>query len=360
MILFRVDGNAEIATGHLMRCLSIARTAIQEKVAVHFLVSDEDSAALLNSFLLEGEDFPLTILHTDYQKLDSEIPVLLEAIRKAAGLLPETYLRREPIILLLDTYQVTHYYLNTLENSIRTAYLDDLMAFDYPVDYLINYDLNVNTAFYRKAAHLLCGPEYTPLRRQFQNVSYTFKDPVENIFLSTGGTDNCHVTLQLLKAVFVENNRNFTQYQYHILLGSMNPDRAEILAMAKQYSGIILHENVNDMAALMSSCDLAVSAAGTTLFELCALGVPAISYIFADNQLPSAKAFMDAGAIPYAGDARKPDLFYPQLLACVSEMISNTEFRKIHAQKEHLLIDGQGARRIVNAFSFLFHNDISE
>lgn len=38
------------------------------------------------------------------------------------------------------------------------------------------------------------------------------------------------------------------------------------------------------MSELMQQCDMAVSAAGSTLYELCACGMPTITYVLADNQ----------------------------------------------------------------------------
>lgn len=42
---------------------------------------------------------------------------------------------------------------------------------------------------------------------------------------------------------------------------------------------------------------------GTTLYELCAVGVPSVSFTTADNQLSAVKTFSDVQIIPYAGDA---------------------------------------------------------
>lgn len=63
---------------------------------------------------------------------------------------------------------------------------------------------------------------------------------------------------------------------FHVLTGPMHVHRAELAVMAGKDSRIVLHEQVSDMAALMSTCDLAFSAGGTTLYELCAVGVPSV------------------------------------------------------------------------------------
>mgnify|MGYP002226996556 CR=1 FL=1 len=60
--------------------------------------------------------------------------------------------------------------------------------------------------------------------------------------------------------------------------------------------GLRLYEHVAQMAELMQRCDLAVSAAGTTLFELCSAGTPAVSFTMADNQFTT--AVPDGGRVP--------------------------------------------------------------
>ncbi|MBQ8878073.1 MAG: hypothetical protein IJ029_05040, partial [Lachnospiraceae bacterium] len=148
-----------------------------------------------------------------------------------------------------------------------------------------------------------------------------------------------------------------------------------LYALAKEYSFIKPYENITDMAALMSTCDLAVSAAGTTLYELCALGVPAISFTMADNQLVAAKAFDEAGAIPCAGDIRREKAqvmnkvfdFIQQMTAHNTSLITENTIaeppsatptesyqRRLQAhQVMHRLVDGGGASRIANELAQL-------
>ena len=107
---------------------------------------------------------------------------------------------------------------------------------------------------------------------------------------------------------------------------------------------------------------LAVSAAGTTLYELCALGVPAVSFTMADNQLTAARAFADAGAIPCAGDIRENSgKVIEEILLFVTEMselcfdcvpaapASCLVPRKAARQAMIRLTDGTGAMKIAQA-----------
>lgn len=365
LIYFRTDGNSQIATGHLMRCLSIAQACQALSLPVCFLVSDEDSAALLKQFDPAGT-FPVKILSSAvYNDMEKELPELL-------SLLSET-----PSLLFLDSYFVTEPYLQAFSDICPVAYLDDLQLFDYPVNLVINYDvipddrLPSYQAAYTKAGQALLGASYTPLRSQFQIDVPAVRPSVKDILITTGGSDPYHFCLHLLSC-FQERLSSLLaepDFHLHILIGSLNEDKYLLQELAAVLPFLKLHENVSDMAALMASCDLAVSAAGTTLYELCAVGIPAVSYSFADNQLPSSLAFSSVGAVPYAGDLREPasgfhvssgssgsafrsdqlsDVF-SAVCEFVTEMSDNISKRKSAQQSMHRLVDGKGAFRIAKA-----------
>ena len=84
-LFFRADGNQNIATGHLMRCLTIARAC--QKYAdenglqadIRFVVSDQESVSLLKERMQcspSGEpEFPVVCLSYDYRTPALELPV---------------------------------------------------------------------------------------------------------------------------------------------------------------------------------------------------------------------------------------------------------------------------------------------
>ena len=349
VIYFRTDGNENIATGHIMRCLSIARACTAMHVESRFLVSDEQSMAILKERFAFTDEFPIRCLHSNYKNMEAELPALQSVLKDAS-------------LLFLDSYFITESYLAALHKVCRIAYLDDMLAFDYPVDLIINYDITEEPSCYHKAAHKLLGASYTPLREQFQNVSYTVRPEVQNILISTGGTDTENLAGKLLKTIFAQKSDtdvtnsvvSLTEYHYHIITSRLNPHLEELEQLASFHPTIHIHENVQNMAALMCQCDLAVSAGGTTLYELCAVGVPTISFSMADNQLSAVETFRTKEIITYAGDVRSSS---KNIIDTISTfLIENISYekRKKSSHTMRAFLDGRGAERIAAALIHLF------
>jgi spore coat polysaccharide biosynthesis predicted glycosyltransferase SpsG/RimJ/RimL family protein N-acetyltransferase len=105
-----------------------------------------------------------------------------------------------------------------------------------------------------------------------------------------------------------------------------------------------LHDVV-DVPAVMARSQLALSAAGTTCWELCCLGVPAVVFAVAPNQEPVGGALAAAGAAVYAG--RYEDLGAERLAADLSKLASNAGLRAAMTETGRNLVDGRGAARLV-------------
>ncbi len=366
VIYFRTDGNETIATGHLMRCLSIARACNKLGAEVCFLVADETSESLLQSRFLTPDEFPVQCLHSNYEVLETELLLLKQLLMKDKR--SDSY--RTDCFLFLDSYFVTETYLAALQKICPVAYLDDMLAFSYPVDFVINYDVTEGQSGlqpYDNIPHRLLGASYTPLREQFQNVSYPVKPQVENIFISTGGTDSYNVAGTLLERIFAVSNKAsgissagvshaeacLQQYQYYVVTSSLNFHYKQLKQLESLFPAIHILENIADMASLMKQCDLGISAGGTTLYELCAVSIPSISFSTADNQQTAVETFAAQNLIPYAGDVRASlEAVITHILTFLQEKSceeNSYEERKKSSQNMRAFIDGKGSVRIAQA-----------
>ena len=129
-----------------------------------------------------------------------------------------------------------------------------------------------------------------------------------------------------------------------------------IHALADKMDNVVLHENVADMRSLISSMDICVSAAGSTLYEICACGVPLITFSTADNQVPGATAFSSLGLAINIGDLREPESrtvmsgtldpsAIDRIMRAAKVLAEDMNTRVMMAKKMQSIIDGRGAER---------------
>lgn len=326
-IYIRADMNEIIATGHIMRCLSIADAAKEQGKETVFITADEKPLEMLQS-----RGYEPIVLHTDWDNMEEELGVLLPLIKRM-GISK----------LLVDSYQVTEKYLRTLEEHTEVFYLDDLDAFEYPVSNVIcyaNYYSQLSYGNYKGNTKFYLGTSYMPIRRVFQNCKpKLIKEKIENIMILSGGSDNYHM-IENIAELFKESDI----LQADIICGAFYPDFKGLKEQFAGYGNLHFYQNVSNLEEFMEKADLAISAGGTTLYELSAKGTPTISYSFADNQLKNVRQFDEDGLISYAGDVRVDDVYGN--IYRLYRKFEDSKLRKACSKKMQKVMDGQGATRI--------------
>ncbi len=334
-VYIRVDGNEVIATGHVMRCLSIAKKIREKGSEVTFITADNRPGELIRNC-----GFSVDVLDTVWNALDEETSKICDYI-----------LKHHVKVLLMDSYFVTATYLQQISQYTRIIYIDDLCCFAYPVNMLINYDAFIDKGIYDNLyqsadvlPYIITGSKYVPLRDEFAGQTFKVRPKVTKILITTGGTDRLNVAGNLLKMFFTITE--LRKLEYHVIVGCFNENKDELYLLAESHNNIYLHENVNNMAEWMETCDVAISAAGTTVYELCACGIPSICLEVADNQ-KGIRIWGKKGYILYAGNA------YEDINKCMKRCIkallfyiNNYEERKRKSINMQSLVDGYGAERI--------------
>lgn len=359
-IYFRADANGQVGYGHLMRSLTIADACADRGLWPVFVMADEGAAETV-----EKRGFPCVILHTDYRDMEGEIPALCGALQADTP-------------LVLDSYFLTPGYVKALrERGFRLAWMDDLGEEDYPVDLLINYNLYAPQLGYPKAgdtreaaehvrgetaehAHsakdgrftrYLLGASYAPVRPAFRTERIQVSGRLQTILVTTGAADPCGAG-----SFFAETlARLDAEVQILVVCGPYTSDREALHALAKQCGRVSVLEEVTDLSPVMRRSDFAVAAAGSTLYELCAVGVPAMVYYFADNQRQGAEAFSSLTGMANLGDLRAAGgrETAKRRLADAFCAIRGKKARERIAGTMHGLVDGAGADRIAEALAEL-------
>lgn len=340
MFYIRADANKEIATGHIMRCMSIADEMKEKGIDVCFLTADHNADELIHN-----RGFMSRCIDSEWNNLENE----LES-GKIVSILNNTD-NLEGIIV--DTYYVTENYLQTLHDICRTIYIDDIFLLKrYPVDFLINYNIYGEDLDYKskclKETKLLVGTDYTPLRKEFRNIDIKIRKKVKAVFISTGGTDNYNMAGNLLYEIFEKKNSELSKLEFHVVSGAINKNLPYLLEMEKKYKNVSVHQNISNMSEIMLMCDIAVSACGSTMYELCACGLPIVTYSFADNQVPGIRKFAEKGVALNCGDLRKGlDETLNNIIEYLVKLNINYQLRKQNIRLVSEIIDGDGVCRIL-------------
>lgn len=333
MIGFRADANEKIASGHIMRCLSLAEEFIRQgEECIFFLAEDRET------YRLRERGIPYEILGSQWDDLDAEREIMSRVLRE-----------RKLDWLVVDSYQATAEYLSFLESQVRVLYFDDMTREVYPVSAILNYDSTpenreIHKRYEETPTLLLCGWEYIPLRREFAEVSEESRQ--KSILITTGGTDPFEAAAAILQSCLPE--RDFDGYRFDVIVGGLNHNEAKLRHLAEDTDRIRLHKNVTNMSEYMRRCEMAVSAGGTTLYELFACRTPSVCFSFAENQKKGIARLDREQIALYAGDARESADIGRNVCSCLQRLMDKSLQKKMQANMA-AVIDGRGCERIVAA-----------
>lgn len=292
-LLMVTEGGKALGLGHIRRCLSLAGALRDAGVTVAFRVAGDEGARAF--------------------------------VRQAGFRLDE----HETDGVLFDSYSLTERDVRAFEDRKKIA-IDDLQR-SLPVDLVIDpapgQASHEPRAQWSSSSRSLLGPRYALLRPEFRDLPERRTRPaIERVLITLGGGD----TGALLGRVAQSCTAAFPGAAIDAVAGPFAGGSGTLEGVT------ILKEP--DMREIMMRADIAVSAAGQTLFELAATGTPAIAVVTADNQRRNIAGFVTAGTVLDGTGFGE---------AC--ERIRSVELRQQMSVRGRQLVDGRGAERVAAA-----------
>lgn len=315
-VLFRVDASPVIGSGHLMRCLTLARELHEQGAHLSFACRG-----------LEGA--PLSLVPAEYELLGLPARYAGELAADTAEAWIDNRADAEALHALLgerrfDWCVVDHYALDAEWHGLarrharRVMVLDDLANRPLDCDLLLDQGLHVAPES-RYAGRLagvatrLFGPTYALLRDEFllaREQAAPRTGNLERVLVFFTGGDDQGETLKALHALAGWR----PSLQVDVVIGQGHADR-HVLDVLCAAHGWRLHCQIDYMARLMAEADLAIGAAGSSSWERCALGLPALVVVLAENQRELARGLDELGlAIDLGEHARVTPTDYRRAL----------------------------------------------
>ncbi len=334
-IAIRADGSAKIGMGHLMRCLSIALALKETEKNVLFITNNDQS-----KIFLEEKGFKSVLLTGEYDSMEAEVEDTLEIIKEY----------KIPVVLV-DSYQATEKYLALLNAVVPVFYMDDLGRMGLTVKGLINYNIYGAMMGYQEcytaATRLVLGSSYAPVKAAFKNTPYAIRENVSNILITMGGSDALNIVGQLGELLLEHLPKDV---KLTLVCGRFSPHLGSVLKLIETENGkgrVEVLTDVSDMWNVMQRCDLAIAAAGSTMYELCTMGVPTICCYYVENQRRMAECFGERTSMKNAGDfSEEPDHVLQEIVKHTLVLLKEENLRKKLSLEMQSVTDGMGAYRI--------------
>lgn len=273
--VLRADASSSIGVGHVMRSLSLGEALLDEGFGVE-LVSFELAPSLQSLAASCGV----------------EVVELSCAPRSNDD--AQFVLQRNANIVVVDGYEFSREFFAVLEaSSTPFAVVDDNAETNaHSPSAVINQNPHASASIYAHLhgnSKLLLGLQYAMVRKEVREVAAMNLPSREGeVFVAMGGADFLGLTAPIVEALAE------TGLQIRVAVGHANTQRAQIQKLADQFGHVTLIEQ-QDYVSSLASAHVAVLAAGSSLWEACAVGTPSIGLVVADNQSASANAAKKLG-----------------------------------------------------------------
>lgn len=333
----RCDAGAKTGVGHLVRCVALAEELVARGTSVQFL-SDLGDLPWAEQQLL-GRGLPWHPAPGDSAGLVAEADRLgLDAV-------------------VLDSYLLTPDHGTALRSSGRRvlAVVDgDLLGQQADIYVDQNLDAELLTPALPVGAVRLAGLDYALLRSAVRSLRPAAPRSAESgrtprVVCFFGGTD-AYRAAPVLSRLLIRTGAPFDA----VVIGADENLRAELHAVTPgPGQRLEVVSPTDELPKLLADADLAVSASGTSTWELLCLGLPAALVWVVENQIIGYSRTVERGLA--VGVGHLPSLTDPKsaeagvAIEVLHELLTDAPGRAALAARAWAAVDGRGAARVADA-----------
>ena len=346
-VAVRVDGSAEIGSGHVLRCIALAHALRTAGVEVRFLLRDL-GVDFGDRLAAEGFDWerlrPAASAdaagHSGWAGVTEEEDAA-ETVERLSGWRSDW--------VVVDHYSFAAPWHRAVADRLgcRIAAIDDLGDRPIAADLMIDHNPSPDHgAKYGELAgsigRLLGGPRYALLAPAYRDAPRHVPRPeVRSIGIFMGGIDRPDCTTLALRAC--REGAGF-EGPIEIVSTSANPHLAALREAVDRDSSASLTLDMADLAAFFARHDLQIGAGGGASWERCRIAAPAIVLKCADNQAVVTAGLREADAAIAIDDPE-----HGSVGEAIGRAIGDPGLRRRIAENAARLVDGRGAERVALA-----------
>lgn len=336
-MVIRADAGVVIGTGHVMRCLALAQAWQASGGSATFLSHCEGDALRRRIEPARLSFIPLDQPYPSPSDLEATLS-LLDHHGSCA---------QNGRWLALDGYHFDLAYQQAVQAAGRRLLVIDDTAHlpRYVADVLVNQNIHAERLDYRcgPGTTMLLGTRYAMLRPEFlawRDWKREVPRVGRRVLVTMGGSDPENATLKVIRAL---ERVDVDGLEAVVVAGAGNPHTEELRRGSPPF--IRLVSNSQNMPELMAWADMAVSAGGSTCWELAFMRVPNIVLVLAENQERIAEGLDEAGLSVNLGWFE--EVSAEVLAEALMHLARTPSLRRQMSACGRRLVDGMGAQRVV-------------
>ncbi|MBN2582397.1 MAG: UDP-2,4-diacetamido-2,4,6-trideoxy-beta-L-altropyranose hydrolase [Planctomycetes bacterium] len=336
-LVIRADASSSMGVGHLVRSLALAQAWTDAgRQAVMATAGDPRRW----DALVAGQG--IEMLGTEREPgsaEDAKETIDLARSRGAAW-------------VAVDGYHFGHDYQRAVRDAgLRLLAIDDYGHADrYEADIVLNQNVYADESYYtdrEPTTRLLLGTRYALLRRPFaayRDWRREIPAVARRVLVTLGGGAADRVMTTVIEALA---QADIEGLEAKVVVGA-SAERLAKLGPAAERSGgkVRLVQAADEMPQLMAEADVAVSAGGSTSWELAYMGLPTVAVVLSDNQRPVVRRLARDGVVEDLGSPS--GLTGRSIAATLVSLMRSLERRREMSCRGRRLVDGLGAARVVD------------
>jgi UDP-2,4-diacetamido-2,4,6-trideoxy-beta-L-altropyranose hydrolase len=316
-IAIRADGGHNIGYGHFVRTSVLAKELIENGHDVKYYTKTSDCLKEICQ-----ENFPISEIQDEEEFL-------------------ETLNEKSVDVVITDHYEIDEPLQNQIrENCKIYLAISDDTRYNFNCDILVNgniYAEKLDYHFTGQEPEILLGADFNLIREGFQKAAQKdleHKEEIQSCLVMMGGGDTKNFTPKVMR-ILKEYDLRTT-----VIIGPGFKNKEEIRRIAYQREKINTEHNPENLAEIMQASDIAISATGTSVYELVATKTPFIGIPQADNQKKVAKSIEEQklGIIANENNIEES----------IKKLTSDKDLWNNIRERQNQKIDGEGAKRIRN------------
>ena len=295
-VLFRADADDSQGAGHVMRSMALALRLKASGFDVH-LVARHLPPTIRE--WLDWSGLPAT-------EIDGTGPIVAEEdVRSTRDVISSL---GDISHVVVDHYEIDAEWETAVGKDVGHIWvIDDLAERSHRCEVLIDPGLHSESSVrydgrVPDSAVRLLGPTFAFLRPEFDEPGHPRSGAVNRILVYLGGGDR--VPVELFKILEALDRPECSAISTTVLLGPLSYASSLLTQLRSEFPTVDAIGTSTSVASLMRDADLSIGTCGAANWERCAVGLPALTVLTAENQRDDAVHLSERAVVRHLGDAQ--------------------------------------------------------